>query len=113
MPTFFGMSAQAGVPNVPRTMPIVRSMQDGVVPFFEIPYELTGITYDVNGAVLGGCTVSIYRTADDSYVSSTTSDATTGYYSIPASNQFAHYLRAYKAGSPDVNCSSVNTLLGT
>jgi hypothetical protein len=108
MPTFLGMSAQMGVPNVARTMPIVRGFQD---VSFEYPYQIIGITYDASANPLPNCDVQLFRTADDSYVSQYTSDAN-GYYAIPASNLFSHYLVAYLAGSPDVAGTTVNTLTG-
>jgi hypothetical protein len=78
---------------------------------FEYPYALSGVTRDSTGAVLAGCNVKLFRTADDSLVSQTTSDAN-GIYIIPASPALQHYLVTYKTGSPDVTGASVNTLTG-
>jgi hypothetical protein len=100
-----------GVPNVARSMPAVRGFQSGESPVFEYPYALSGVTRDSTGAVLAGCNVKLFRTADDSLVSQTTSDAN-GIYIIPASPALQHYLVTYKTGSPDVTGASVNTLTG-
>jgi hypothetical protein len=101
-----------GVPNVPKSMPVVRNFQSGETPSFEYPYSITGVTKDSNGAALATAIVRLYRTADDSYVHQTTSDAN-GNYVIPASQNLQHYCNAYKAGSPDVAGTTVNTLVGT
>lgn len=102
---------QAGVPNVARSMPAARGFQSGESPVFEYPYSISGVTKDSAGAVLASCRVELFRTADDSPVSQTTSNAN-GVYIIPASNVLQHYIVAYKAGSPDVTGATVNTLIG-
>lgn len=112
MPTFQGLSQQAGVPNVARSVPAVRGFQSGESPVFEYPYSITGVTRDSNGTALGSCRVGLFRTMDDSFVHQVTSDAS-GNYAIPASNLLQHYLVFYKTGSPDVAGSSVNTLIGS
>lgn len=111
MPTFQGMSQQGGVPRVARSMPVVRGYTSGESPVFEYPYSLTGVTKDSTGAPLAAVNVHLFRTADDSLVHQTISDAN-GVYIIPASNVLQHYLVAYKTGSPDVSGSTVNTLAG-
>ena len=75
--------------------------------------SISGITKDSVGSVLGGCVVKLYRTVDDALVGTTMSDVTTGEYKFYASPYAAHYLVAYKAGSPDVAGTTVNTLVGT
>lgn len=75
-------------------------------------FGVTGVTRDVYGSPLGGCTVKIFRTSDDVLVSSIVSDplgaftVTTPYYPD------THYLVTYKTGSPDTFGSSVNTIQG-
>lgn len=107
------MRQQGGVPNVARTVPAVRGfLTGGDSNGFERPYSISGVTKDSAGAALGGCRVELFRTADDSSVSHVQSDAN-GAYIVPASNLLQHYLVAYKAGSPDVAGTTVNTLVGT
>lgn len=108
MPAFQGM-VQTGVPNVGQSMPAVRGYQSGP---FSYGYAIAGVSRDSAGVALAGVTVKLFRTADDSLVSQTTSDAN-GAYKLPASPLFAHYLVEYKAGTPDVAGSSVNTLVGS
>lgn len=110
--SFFGTRAAMNGPNF-QCAAVRGFVQTGYGPVLAYPYQITGITYDSTGVALPSCKVQIYRTADDSYVSDTTSDATTGYYAIPASNVFTHYLVAYLVGSPDVAGTTVNTLTGT
>lgn len=111
MPTFQGMAQQAGVPNVVRSMPAVRGFTSGESQVFEYPYSIAGVTRDLNGAGLGSCVVKLFRTADDSLVNQTSSDAS-GIFITPASNLLQHYFVFYKAGAPDVAGTSLNTLVG-
>lgn len=112
MPGSFQSNAGAGVPNVARSMPAVRSFADGVAPVFDLPYTVRGVTKDSTGAALGSCTVHLLRTADDSEAGLVTSDAS-GVYRVDASPAIMHYAVAYKAGAPDVAGTTVNTLVGT
>jgi hypothetical protein len=75
--------------------------------------NITGITKDSTGAVLGGCTVHVYRTSDDLERDQVTSDAGNGTYTIGVDTDATHYCVAYKAGSPDVAGTTVNTLIGS
>ncbi len=72
---------------------------------------IVGQTLDSTGAALGNCIVQCFVTATDVFVGQVTSD-TAGYYRIPTTYGIgvAHYLVCYKAGSPDVAGTSVNTL---
>ena len=77
-----------------------------------VSWMLTGITKDSTGAVLGGCTVHLFYSLPDQFISAVDSDPTTGAFSFligPTSGPF--YLVAYKAGSPDVAGTTVNTLM--
>lgn len=93
-------------------MPAVQNYLNGDTPMFEYPYSISGTTRDSTGAALGACAVKLFRTADDSLVNQTVSNAS-GLYITPASNLLAHYLVTYKVGSPDVTGASVNTLVGS
>jgi len=72
--------------------------------------KIIGITRDQGGAVLGNCTVHGFVTEKDVFVGQMVSDSG-GYFEFcsqyPATN---HYLVAYKAGSPDIAGTTVNTL---
>lgn len=75
---------------------------------------ISGITKDSTGAVLGSCSVALYRTSDDCLMERRTSDASTGAYSFSAVGlSETYYVVAYKAGVPDVAGTTVNTLIGT
>ena len=74
--------------------------------------RITGITKDINDAVVGGATVKVYRTFDDSLLGTTVS-AADGAYEIGVSDLFNCYLVAYKAGSPDIAGTTVNTVQGS
>lgn len=76
-----------------------------------VSWKLDGITKDSTGAVLGSCVVELFYTNTDMPISKQVSDPTTGAFSFligPNSGNF--YLVAYKAGSPDVAGTTVNTL---
>ena len=109
MPVSF---TSTGVPNIPKSMPTVRSFANGDASFFEYPYSIAGVTKDANGAVLGACALVLFRTADNSIAAQGVSDAS-GNYRLDASPYLTHYLTAYKAGVPDVAGVTVNTLVGS
>jgi hypothetical protein len=56
--------------------------------------------------------VELFDTARDVMMQRTTSDVN-GAYEFSVSPQLTFYLVAYKAGSPDVAGTTVNTLTGT
>lgn len=73
--------------------------------------KIIGTTLDQNGDPLGNCVVQGFLTSDDTYVGQTISD-TAGYYELTTLYPGqAHYLVAYKSGSPDVAGTTVNTLI--
>jgi len=76
-----------------------------------VNWSISGITKDSTGSVLGSCRVELYFTANDIPLSGIISDATTGAYTFNCSpNAGNYYAVAYKAGSPDVAGTTVNTL---
>jgi hypothetical protein len=94
-------------------LPPVRNFTDNVsAPVFPLPYTIRGVTKDSTGAALGACGVVLLRTADNSVAACMTSDAN-GNYRMDASPFVLHRVDAYKAGSPDVAGTTVNTLVGT
>lgn len=85
-----------------------------LLPYPPTYFRLAGVTKDSTGAVLGNCVVDWFDTATDAKIGTTTSDAN-GLYEFRSAGQppNAYYLVAYKAGSPDVAGTTVNTLVGT
>lgn len=76
-------------------------------------YAFVGVTRDVYGSILGGCTVKCFRTSDDLLISQVVSDAISGQFTAPTPYYpSTHYLVSYKAGSPDVQGTTPNTLIG-
>lgn len=71
--------------------------------------KIIGTTRDSGGSVLGSCIVQGFVTSGDVYVGECTSDPA-GYFELPTRYTGSHYLVCYKAGSPDVAGTSVNTL---
>lgn len=71
--------------------------------------SIAGVTKDSAGTALGGCTVQLFRTSDDSFRSEVVSDGAGNYRLFPdVTGPF--YIVAYKAGAPDVAGTTVNTL---
>lgn len=72
--------------------------------------KFVGITRDSAGAVLASSVVQGFVTSTDAFVREVTSDAG-GWFELCSENVGVnHYLVAYKAGSPDVAGTTVNTL---
>ena len=70
-----------------------------------------GVTRDVNNSPLLGATVKLFLTADDSKVTpDITSDLNTGEYVISTPYYAPHWIKVKKAGSPDVQGVSVDTI---
>lgn len=72
--------------------------------------SLSGVSRDSVGAALGSCRVMIFRTEDMSFVTETTSDSV-GVWSVSLMKGGPFFLVEYKAGSPDVAGTSVNTVV--
>lgn len=79
------------------------------IPIYQRIY---GVTRDSTGAVLAGCTVDLFRTSDNAFIGSATSDATGNYEFRTAGPASTYYAVAYLAGSPDVFGTTANTLVG-
>lgn len=86
------------------TVPLYAS-----VPIY---FRIYGVTRDSTGAVLAGCTVDLFRTADNAFIDSVVSDASGNYEFRTAGPASAYYAVAYLVGSPDVFGTTVNTLVG-
>jgi hypothetical protein len=73
---------------------------------------IIGVTRDLNGNPLGFCTVLLFKTSDNSFVSLTTSDSL-GNYKFDGESGIYYFVVAYKIGSPNVQGVTENTLIGT
>lgn len=76
-------------------------------------WSVTGQTLDASSVALAGCKVEAFKTGSDEYLGDTTSDGAGNYAFNFSTNSFPLYLVAYKAGSPDVAGTTVNTLKAT
>lgn len=72
--------------------------------------KLIGTCRDSTGAVLGSCVIQGFLSGSDLFAGQMTCDAA-GYFEFCTPYTGAHYLVAYKAGSPDVAGTTVNTLV--
>lgn len=90
------------------------SAQQTVRPFrsprFYGAFGLSGVTRNSTGAPLGLCVVKLFEAATDIEVGQTTSDGAGAFSFSLGNNAGFFYIVAYKAGSPDVAGTSVNTL---
>jgi hypothetical protein len=101
---------QPGLTDLPVAFPrVVHELR----PYPPTYFRLSGTTRDSTGAALANCVVEWFDTATDVKIGSTTSDAN-GFYEFRTAGQppNAYYLVAYKAGSPDVAGTTLNTLTG-
>lgn len=75
---------------------------------------IKGITKNSSGTPISGVIVQAFRTSDDAYMGAVESRED-GSYDCPTCSPagIAHYLVAYKAGSPDTAGTTVNTLTPT
>jgi hypothetical protein len=73
--------------------------------------QISGITRDSTGAVLGSCEVRVFRTEDNLFIGSTTSDPTTGAWSLQIWAGGPFFFVEYKTGSPDKAGASLRTLV--
>jgi hypothetical protein len=73
-------------------------------------YGITGVTRDAYGSPVGGVTVKLFLTSDDSRVDQAVSDPV-GTFLVSSPYLTGHYLVAYKTGTPDVEGTTVNTLV--
>lgn len=74
---------------------------------------IKGTTLDSTGAVLANAIVKPYVTATDVEDGPAVTSAADGTYAAGVYTPGAHYVVAYKSGSPDVAGTSVNTLSPT
>lgn len=74
-----------------------------------MPYSVSGITRDADGAPLGGVTVKLFDSATDVLIDEVVSDGS-GAYEIATPTGDAVYAVAYLAGSPDVAGTTRNDI---
>jgi hypothetical protein len=73
-------------------------------------WVLDGVTRDGSGVPLGTCRVMIFSSFDLTFIIETTSDGS-GNYSVFVVRGWDFFVNAYKAGSPDVAGTSLNTIV--
>lgn len=90
----------------------------GVQPVYFVPatpavrYVVSGITKNSSGAVLASCVVTLFESGKDEKLQTTTSDGLGQYiFNVTETVGRTFYVVAYKAGSPDVAGTTVNTLV--
>lgn len=108
------------IPAVAKGIAAVRGFNDGNSPVFpERNLKIAGVTKDSAGNPLGNCTLLLFDKADPGTKYGPFYSDAAGNYSIDipcglSQPQVTTWnVDAYKAGSPDVAGSSVNTLTGS
>ena len=71
-----------------------------------------GVTRDQYGTPTGSCVVQLFRTSDNLFIMEITSDSSGNFLLQSWYTPDTHYIVAYKAGSPDIFGTTVNTLVG-
>jgi hypothetical protein len=74
--------------------------------------RIVGVSRDATGLALAGCTVHVFRTADDVLVASAVSDGS-GNWTVYPNQRGPYYFVEYLAGSPDVFGTTPNTNTST
>lgn len=100
-----------GVPGSSSPGVVVRSLRNVAPVFHERNYTISGVTKDSSGSALSNCTVLLFNTTTNTLEQTSVSDAS-GNYSFVVDKTRTWYAVSYKAGSPDVAGTTVNTLAG-
>lgn len=79
-------------------------------PKFYGSFQLVGVTRDSSDVALGNCVVKLFEAATDIKIAQTTSDGSGNFSFNVGTNAGYFYYVYYKAGSPDVAGTSVNTI---
>lgn len=74
---------------------------------------LTGVSRDSTGAALGGCTVKVFSTINDVKLFETVSNGSGSWSIDVGANPGPFYFVEYKAGTPDLAGTSLNTNVPT
>jgi hypothetical protein len=75
-----------------------------------VRFQLVGVTRDASDVALGNCVVKLFESATDIKIAQTTSDGSGNFTFTIGTNAGFFYYVYYKAGSPDVAGTSVNTI---
>lgn len=75
-------------------------------------FGFVGVTRDQNGTAVPGVTVTLFRTSDNTVQDVVVSDPQGNFLLHTAYYPDFHYLVAYRAGAPDIQGTTVNTLIG-
>jgi hypothetical protein len=98
------------VPGTPAFGPGGLTEQNPAVA--QANYLIAGTSKDSTGAALPSCVTKLFRSSDSLYTAQSLSDGSGNFrFYVVAGVQY--YLVAYKAGSPDVAGTTVNTLTGS
>lgn len=73
-------------------------------------FSLSGVSRDSTGAALAACTVLVFNAHTNEFIGQTVSDGSGNWSVVVPTNSPRHFVVEYKAGSPDVAGTSVNTL---
>lgn len=76
-------------------------------------FGVVGVTVDQYGSPIAGCTVKLFRTANDVKIDEVTSGPDGAFTLRTSYYPDLHYWVAFKAGSPNVQGVSSPTLIGT
>lgn len=76
-------------------------------------YGFKGKSRDQYGSAVGICNMTLFKTSDDSVMDRTTSDPNGDFLLNTPFYPDTHQIRLHKAGSPDIDGVTVNTLIGT
>ena len=104
-PILMGPVAPRGV----ATVELIRSRWQS--PAALVRQKISGITRDSAGAPLGSVEVKVIRTEDNLLIGTTTSDPTTGAWTLQLWAGGPFFLVEYLTGSPDRAGTSVRTLV--
>lgn len=74
-------------------------------------WMLSGYTRDSAGAILSGCTVTLFTTVDNMPIETTVSDGSGAYSFNVNGNSQLRFAVSYKAGAPDVTGATLNNLV--
>jgi hypothetical protein len=108
-----GLGIQGGVP-LTMGLPTVQGFPQMDVTVADQTFILSGVTRDAQGNALASCKVRLFMTNTDALSAGVqTSDPSTGAYAFAVQPLVTYYVVAYKTGSPDVEGTTVNTLVGT
>ena len=94
----------------------VRGAGDGTVVYRSpggwANWEIVGVSRNSAGVALASCVIELFESGSDLVIARTVS-AANGAFTLSNPGTGPFYLVAYKAGSPDVAGTTVNTILPT